>query len=83
MSGLPGSPEEGEHPASSRGVSPSRKTGLPEDEPKQSKVWLRKVTQEQPEKSNYIFGDDHPNGHLCLKRRFKGQEAERETGVLH
>lgn len=36
-------PGEGRHPASSRGMS-LRKEGLAEDEPKQSEVWLRKVS---------------------------------------
>lgn len=45
-----------------------REDGLPEDEPKRSKVWLRKVTQEQTERSNDIFGDDHPNGNLSKEK---------------
>ena len=51
---------------------------LPEDEPKRSKVWLRKVTQEQTERSNYIFGNDHPSGNLSKKKmKVRGLKRDR------
>ena len=78
MSGLPGSLKK-ENIQQVPEVWASGKMGSQKMSPSRVSFGWERSFRSKLRDQNYIFGDDHPSGHLCPKQRSGGW---RETGVF-